>query len=140
VRPTEVAITKCDVVVEPAKKPPEANANLIVRVTGNVIDKATQGTVLTGVKVMLHKKDGLRLTTIAVELDHEPLIPPKALAQDRFGQPGSPNDHGAGWRAFPSKAGQNRLKLAPAGAVYEGVGAGGVGAGSALVNRAPRWQ
>jgi hypothetical protein len=36
--------------------------------------------------------DGLRLAKIAVELDHEPLIPPKALAQDRFGQPGSPND------------------------------------------------
>ena len=36
--------------------------------------------------------DGLRLTKIAVELDHEPLIPPKALAQDRFGEPGGPND------------------------------------------------
>ena len=58
VRPTEVAITKCDVAVEPAKKPPEAVANLIVRVTGNVIDKGTPGTVLAGVKVLLHKKDG----------------------------------------------------------------------------------
>jgi hypothetical protein len=58
VRPTEVVITKCDVSVEPATKPPEAIANLIVRVTGNVIDKATPGTVLAGVKVLLHKKDG----------------------------------------------------------------------------------
>lgn len=57
-RPTEVVITKCDVVVEPAKKPPEAVANLIVRVNGNVIDKGTPGTVLAGVKVLLHKKSG----------------------------------------------------------------------------------
>ena len=47
--------------------------------------------------------DGLRLAEIAVELDYEPLIPPKALAQDRFRQPGSPNDDREGWRAFPSK-------------------------------------
>lgn len=58
VRPTEVVITKCEVAVEPAKKPPEAVANLIVRVTGNVIDKGTPGAVLAGVKVLLHKKDG----------------------------------------------------------------------------------
>jgi hypothetical protein len=58
VRPTEVVITKCDVAVEPAKKPPEAVANLIVRVTGNVIDKGTPGAVLAGVKVLLHKKSG----------------------------------------------------------------------------------
>jgi hypothetical protein len=58
VRPTEVVITKCDVAVEPAKKPPEAVANLIVRVTGNVIDKGMPGNVLAGVKVLLHKKDG----------------------------------------------------------------------------------
>ena len=58
VRPTEVVITKCEVAVEHGKKPPEAVANLIVRVTGNVIDKGTPGTVLAGVKVLLHKKDG----------------------------------------------------------------------------------
>ena len=66
--------------------------------------------------------DGLRLTKIAVELDYEPLIPPNALAQDGFGEPGSPNDDGESWRTFPSKARQNRLKLSPAKAVYEGVG------------------
>jgi hypothetical protein len=56
-RPTEVVITKCDVAVDPAKKPPEAIAHLIVRANGNVIDKGTPGTVLAGVKVLLHKRD-----------------------------------------------------------------------------------
>ncbi len=65
VRPTEVVITKCDVAVEPAKKPPEAVANLIVRVTGNVIDKGTPGPVLLGVKVLLHKKNRKWLVTDA---------------------------------------------------------------------------
>jgi hypothetical protein len=58
VRPTEVLITSIDVAVDPAKKPPEAVAKLIVRVTGNVIDKSTPGTVLAGVRVLLHKKNG----------------------------------------------------------------------------------
>ena len=49
--------------------------------------------------------DGPRVAKIAVEWDREPLIPPKALAQTGFGEPGGPNDHGEGWRAFPSKAG-----------------------------------
>jgi len=56
VKPTEVVITQCDVTVEPAKKPPEATATLIVRVTESAIDKGTPGTVLTGVRVLLHKK------------------------------------------------------------------------------------
>jgi hypothetical protein len=58
VRPTEVLITSIDVAVDSAKKPPTAVAKLIVRVTGNVIDKTTPGTVLAGVRVLLHKKDG----------------------------------------------------------------------------------
>lgn len=58
VRPTEVLITSIDVAVDSAKKPPTAVAKLIVRVTGNVIDKTTSGTVLAGVRVLLHKKDG----------------------------------------------------------------------------------
>jgi hypothetical protein len=74
VRPTEVAITSVDVVVEPAKKPPEAVANLIVRVTGNVIDKGTPGTVLAGVKVLLHKKNGQWLVKDA---EGEPVRPGK---------------------------------------------------------------
>ena len=36
--------------------------------------------------------DGLRLTKIAVELNHEPFLPPKTLAQDHFREPGVPND------------------------------------------------
>jgi len=56
VRPTEVVITKCDVAVDAGRTPPEAVVDLIVRVTGNVIDKGTPGTVLAGVKVVLHKK------------------------------------------------------------------------------------
>ena len=46
--------------------------------------------------------DGLRLPHILVEEDHEPFIPAKALAQNGFGEPGSPNDDWEGWRAFPS--------------------------------------
>ena len=61
VRPTEVAIASVDVVVLPAKKPPKAVANLIVRVTGKVIDKGAPGTVLSGVKVLLRRKGGVWL-------------------------------------------------------------------------------
>ena len=74
VRPTEVVITSVEVAVDPAKKPPEAVANLIVRVTGNVIDKGTPGTVLAGVKVLLHKKDGQWLVKDA---EGEPVRPGK---------------------------------------------------------------
>jgi hypothetical protein len=63
--------------------------------------------------------DGLRLAHRVVEQDDEPFISPKALAQDRFGEPGSPNDDGEGWRAFPPKARQNCLKFSPARAVHE---------------------
>jgi hypothetical protein len=58
VRPTDVVITKCDVAVDPAKQPPEAVATLIVRITGNVIDKGTPSTVLVGLKVQLHTQGG----------------------------------------------------------------------------------
>ena len=58
VRPSEVAITRIDVSVDPDAKPPQAVAGLIVRVTGNVIDKGTAGTVLAGAKVLLHKQGG----------------------------------------------------------------------------------
>lgn len=56
VRPTEVVITGIDVVVQPTRKPPEAVANLIVRVTGNVIDKSTPSKTLVALRVLLHKK------------------------------------------------------------------------------------
>ena len=59
---------------EPVRKPPEAVANLIVRVTGNVIDKGMPSTVLAGVKVLLHKKNGQWLVTDA---EGEPVRPGK---------------------------------------------------------------
>jgi hypothetical protein len=56
VRPKEVVITKLQVTVDPATQPPKATAVMIVRVTGEVIEKGSQGTLLAGVKVLLHKK------------------------------------------------------------------------------------
>ena len=61
VRPTEVTITKLAVAVDPTKKPPQSTVGMIVRVSGEVIEKGNQGTVLAGVKVLLHKKDGVWL-------------------------------------------------------------------------------
>lgn len=58
VRPTGVVITKLEVVTDRRRTPPEAIADMIVRVTGNVIDKTTPGTVLVGVKARLHEKNG----------------------------------------------------------------------------------
>ena len=58
VRPKEVVITKLQVAVDSATQPPKATAAMIVRVTGEVIEKGSQGTVLAGVKVLLHKKGG----------------------------------------------------------------------------------
>lgn len=61
VRPTEVVITKLEVAVDGD----HAVADMIVRVTGNVIDQATPGTVLVGVKASLRKKSGRWLVTDA---------------------------------------------------------------------------
>jgi hypothetical protein len=58
VRPKEVVITKLQVAVDPATQPPKATTAMIVRVTGEVIEKGSQGTVVAGVKVLLHKKGG----------------------------------------------------------------------------------
>jgi hypothetical protein len=56
VRPKAVVITKLQVTVESKTQPPKATAAMIVRVTGDVIEKGSQGTVLAGVTVLLHKK------------------------------------------------------------------------------------
>jgi hypothetical protein len=53
VRPKEVVITKLQVAVGSGA---QATAAMIVRVTGEVIEKGSQATVLAGVKVLLHKK------------------------------------------------------------------------------------
>lgn len=79
-KPTEVVITQCDVTVEPAKKPPEATATLIVRVTESAIDKGTPGTVLTGVRVLLHKKNG---TFLVQDADGEQIRPGQGSQSDR---------------------------------------------------------
>lgn len=65
VRPSEVAITRLDIGLDVAKNPPQATADLIVRLTGNLFDKAAPGTTLLGVKAVLHKKDGRWLITDA---------------------------------------------------------------------------
>ncbi len=58
VRPQEVVITKLQVVVDPTRRPPEASAAMIVRVTGEVVEKGSQATVLAAVRVLLRKTDG----------------------------------------------------------------------------------
>jgi hypothetical protein len=58
VRPKEVVITKLHVAVDSQAQQPKATAAMIVRVTGEVIEKGSQGTVLAGVKVLLYKKGG----------------------------------------------------------------------------------
>jgi len=58
VKPSEVVITKLDVMVDSKKSPPAATGDMIVRVTGNVVDKATPGTTIVGLKVWMAKKAG----------------------------------------------------------------------------------
>ena len=58
VRPTEVTITDLDVAVDRGRQPPTAQADMVVRVTGNVIDRSAPGTALVKVIVWLHRKDG----------------------------------------------------------------------------------
>lgn len=58
VRPAAVVVTRIEVTLAPESEPPEAVADLIVRVTGNVIDDGTPGTVLAGLRVLLRKKGG----------------------------------------------------------------------------------
>lgn len=55
VRPTEVRVARIDVVIE-AGTPRRAEAKMLVRVTGNVVDERTPGTVVVGVTVRLEKK------------------------------------------------------------------------------------
>ena len=65
VQPTAVTITRLDVAVDSAATPPTARADMIVKVTGNVFDKAGPGTALVAVKATLRKKDGVWLVTDA---------------------------------------------------------------------------
>jgi hypothetical protein len=54
-RPTAVTITRLDVEVERSTQPPTATAVLIVRLTGDVIERGASGTILVGLRVQLHK-------------------------------------------------------------------------------------
>lgn len=65
VRPTAVVVTRQDVTVDRAKNPPEATADLIVRVTGDVMDNGPAGQALAGCRVSLRKRDGRWLVTDA---------------------------------------------------------------------------
>ncbi len=65
VKPREVLITRTQIDVAPSGQ--AATADLIVRVTGNVMDSAAQGTGIAGVLVTLEKRDGTWLVTDAEE-------------------------------------------------------------------------
>ncbi len=65
VKPREVVITRTQIDIAPSGQ--AATADLIVRVTGNVMDSAAQGTGIAGVLVTLEKRDGAWLITDAEE-------------------------------------------------------------------------
>ncbi len=69
VKPTEVRITRLKVAVDDAKQPPEAKADLIVRVTGTLLEPGGgQGSGLAEVHLGLHKVRGAWLV-IEAEAD-----------------------------------------------------------------------
>lgn len=80
VQPTEVVITNLQLDVDARAIPPRAEANLVVRVTGNVIDSQTPGTILVGARVALLKKDGRWLIQDA---DVEPVRPGPGESRQR---------------------------------------------------------
>lgn len=73
VKPREVKITRTEVIVAPSRQ--TATADLIVRVSGTIMDKATQGTGVAGVIVTLEKRDGQWLITDAEEKSLRPGAP-----------------------------------------------------------------
>jgi hypothetical protein len=58
VKPTQILLTFLEVTVDTAQIPPQATADVVVRVAGNVIDAGTLGNVLAEFRVLLHKKGG----------------------------------------------------------------------------------
>ena len=73
VKPRDVKITRSEVTVSPSRQ--TATADIIVRVTGIIMDKATQGTGVAGVIVTLEKRDGRWLITDAEEKSLRPGSP-----------------------------------------------------------------
>ena len=61
VKPTQILITFLEVAVDATRNPPQAAADVVVRVAGNVIETGTPGEVLAEFRVLLHKKDGVWL-------------------------------------------------------------------------------
>jgi hypothetical protein len=55
VQPTEVTITKRDVMID---SPEAATVDMLVRASGNVLPDGMPGTVLVGLRVSMLKKDG----------------------------------------------------------------------------------
>lgn len=75
VKPTEVRITRLKVDVDGTKQPPEAVADLIVRVTGNLIEPGGgQASGLVEVRVRLREKDG---TWLVYDAEADPARPGK---------------------------------------------------------------
>lgn len=73
VKPTEVRITRLKVEVDDAKQPPEARANLIVRVTGTLLEPgAGQGSGLAEVHLGLRKVRG---TWLVIEAESDAARP-----------------------------------------------------------------
>ena len=58
VKPTQILITFLEVAVDATRNPPQAAADVVVRVAGNVIETGTPGEMLAEFRVLLHKKDG----------------------------------------------------------------------------------
>lgn len=65
VQPTDVEVTRTAIEVAPGRT--RATADLIVRVTGNVIDRGTRGTAVAAVLVTLEKRNGTWLVVDAQE-------------------------------------------------------------------------
>jgi hypothetical protein len=60
VRPTEVAITKLEVTLD---SPEAASVDMIVRVTGNILDQGAPRTTIVGLRVLMVKRGGTWLVT-----------------------------------------------------------------------------
>lgn len=75
VKPTRILITYLDIAVDEAESPPQATADVVVRVAGDTVEAGTPGDILAEFRVLLHKKNGTWLIR-DVEADRA-----------RFGQP-----------------------------------------------------
>jgi len=84
VKPTQILITFLEVTLDAAQDPPQATADVVVRVAGNVIDTGMPGDMLAEFRALLHKKDGTWLIR-DVEADRTRLG--QLLTFEKFVQP-----------------------------------------------------